>query len=348
MNHENDYFKAICKVSRAFGTTLERDELLNLIVESAIETMKVKAALLILFDEEEKVFVPIAQKGLSERYLKEGLTDPGKVIRILEDEGYLYSQDATLDERLDGQEVKKAEGIASILAVPMIVKGKFLGGILVFTESPRVFEPDEIEFLKAMVEQAGMAIEHARLFDRIRQNTSLILDLAINIQSSLDLKKILHILTADVAEYFKVKASSILLLDENRKTLEFLASYGLSESYLNRGTLTVDKGVQETLAGHPVAILDVSTDERAHHKKEKEKEGIVSILSIPVKAEDKVLGVLRLYSGTRREFTEEEILMGSVLAQLGGLAIQNASLYLMLESDVKDLRENTWSYRSWF
>ena len=48
MDHEpaekNDYFDAICKVSRAFGTTLDRDELLKLVVASAVETMNVKAA----------------------------------------------------------------------------------------------------------------------------------------------------------------------------------------------------------------------------------------------------------------------------------------------------------------
>lgn len=348
MNRENDYFKAICKVSRAFGTTLDRDELLHLILDSAIETMKVKAALVFLFDEDEKVFVPVSQKGLSERYLRSGFTNPALMIPTLEKDGYLFAPDAVGDDRLEGHEEKRAEGIASILVVSMMVKGVVIGGLSLYTDSPRVFNEDEIDFARALGEQAGMAIENARLFDRIKENTDLLLGLAINIQSSLDLKKILHILTADVAEYFKVKASSILLLDDNKKTLEFVASYGLSETYLNRGTLTVDKGVEDTLAGHPVMIPDVMTDERARHKKEKEKEGIVSLLSIPMKAEDKVIGVLRLYSGARREFTQEEILMCSVLAQLGALAIQNASLYLMLESDVKDLRENTWSHRAWF
>ncbi|GLI34644.1 GAF domain-containing protein [Desulforhabdus amnigena] len=349
MNRENDYFKAICKVSRAFWTTLNHDELLHLIVDSAIDTMKVKAALLFLLDEEKEEFLPVAQRGLSENYLRSGFTAPRKLVFFLEKENYLFVEDATSDTRLDNLEVKKQEGIASILVVPMRVKGgKLIGGLCLYTGSPRVFTQAEIDFLMAMGEQASMAIEHARLFGKIKQNTGILLDLAVNIQSSLDLKKILHILTADVAEYFKVKASSILLVNENRNTLDFVASYGLSEEYLKRGPLTLDKSVQETLAGELVVVRDALTDERVQHKKEKEKEGIVSILSIPIKAGEKVIGVMRLYSGTRREFTEEEILFGTVLAHLGGLAIQNASLYLMLESDVKDLRENIWSHRAWF
>jgi GAF domain-containing protein len=199
-----------------------------------------------------------------------------------------------------------------------------------------------------MAEQGGMAIEHARLFGQIKKNTSLILDLAVNINSSLDMKQILHILTAEIAEALKVKASSILLIDEEKRTLEFVASYGLSETYLNRGPLSSEKSVDETLAGNPVVIVDVQSDPRVQHKEEKKREGIISILSIPIKTKEQVIGVLRLYSGTRREFTEDEVMLVTAVAYLGGLAIQNASLYLVLEEDMKDLKEDIWSHRSWF
>jgi hypothetical protein len=57
---------------------------------------------------------------------------------------------------------------------------------------------------------------------------------------------------------------------------------------------------------------------------------------------------MRLYSGIRRVFTEEEVMLVTALAYLGGLAIQNSSLYLMLETDMKDLKADIWSHRSWF
>jgi GAF domain-containing protein len=348
MSPEQDYFKAICTVSRALGTTLNRDELLNLIVECAIEVMKVKAARLFLYDEEEVEFIPVAQKGLSENYMRYGLTEPGKIVPILKRDGHIFSYDSTSDSRLNAHDIKKAEGIASILVVPVTVDGKLIGGLSLFTDSPRNFSQIEIDFATAMAEQGGMAIEHARLFGAIKKNTSLFLDLAVNINSSLDMKKILHILTAEIAEALKVKASSILLIDEEKRTLEFVASYGLSEAYLDRGPLSSEKSVDETLAGSPVLITDVQTDSRVKHKKEKEREGIVSILSVPIKTSDKVIGVMRLYSGVRRVFTEEEVMLVTALAYLGGLAIQNSSLYLMLESDMKDLKADIWSHRSWF
>lgn len=348
MNQDRDYFKAICMVSSALGSTLNRDEVLNLIVENAMDVMKVKAVWLFLYAEEEVEYVTVAQKGLSENYMRQGLTPPRQIIPVLQRDGHLFSYDSTSDSRLTRHDLKKAEGIASILVVPVMVKGRITGGLSLYTDSPRHFSQDEIDFAKAMAEQGGMAIEHARLFEAIKKNTSLFLDLAVNINSSLDMKKILHILTAEIAEALKVKASSILLIDEEKRTLEFVASYGLSETYLDRGPLSTEKSVDETLSGSPVMITDVQTDSRVKHKKEKEREGIVSILSIPIKTSDKVIGVMRLYSGIPRVFTEEEVMLVTALAYLGGLAIQNASLYLMLETDMKDLKADIWSHRSWF
>jgi hypothetical protein len=84
---KKDYFSTIRTVSRAFGKTLDRDEILKLIVGSAFETMNVKAALLFLHDKERDQFRAAAQKGLSETYIKKGLTQPGKLVPTLDKEG---------------------------------------------------------------------------------------------------------------------------------------------------------------------------------------------------------------------------------------------------------------------
>jgi GAF domain-containing protein len=352
MNGETSYLKGLCVVARAFGTTLDRKELLDLIVGTAVEAMRVKGVRLFLIDEMREEFVTVAYKGLSERYAQVGFSQPRhiacEIIPVMEKEGYFFSYDCTTDPRLENQGAKKAEGIASILVVPVRAKSRIIGGLSLFSATHRNFSPEEIDFASAIAEQGGIAIENARLFETLKRNTSLFLNLAVNINSSLDMKKILHIMTADIVEALDVKASSILLVDEEKRTLEFVASYGLSEAYLKRGPLSVEKSVDETLAGRPVAIREVAKDDRVQHKEEKMREGIVSILSAPIKTKEKVIGALRLYSSVPREFTEDEIMLVTALAHLGGLAIQNASMYLMIESDMKELKEELWSHRSWF
>jgi GAF domain-containing protein len=231
MAKEINYFKSFCKISKAFGTTLSKNALLELIVDSAIETMDAKAACLFLADEAKDVFVPTAQKGLSDNYLHAQPLRAKKIVGAILKGGYLAIRDATTDPRVENHETKKSEGIASILDVPVMVRDKAIGVLALYTATPRDFSQDEIDFLAALAEQGGMAVEHARLLERIRNNSLLFLDLATNINSSLDIKQILHNLTADICEALGMKGVIIRLLNKATHELDLVASYGLTEAF---------------------------------------------------------------------------------------------------------------------
>ncbi|MBU0517157.1 MAG: GAF domain-containing protein [Proteobacteria bacterium] len=348
MTTYEEFFHALCQVNRAFLSARDSQEILDLIVSQAVDTMDLKAACLFMTDEEQNEFVDVAQQGLSEAYLRDGLTDPLKIIPLLERDGHLFVLDATTDPRLDKHEVKKAEGIASVLAVPVNLAQKMVGMLVLFTDKQREFALEEIDFVTAMAEQGAMAIELARLLERTMKNSRIFLELAQAINSTLDIKGVLQILTSDVAEALQVKASSIRLLDEDKKELKLVAGYGLSQEYLDKGPISAEKSIAAALKGKPVVVADASQDPGVQYREEKKKEGIVSILCVPIMAKDEVIGVMRLYSDRRRHFREDEIMLASALAQQGGLAIQNASMYLMLHQDMTDLEKDIWSHRSWF
>jgi GAF domain-containing protein len=89
----------------------------------------------------------------------------------------------------------------------------------------------------------------------------------------------------------------------------------------------MDKSIRETLTGIPVLILDATADPRIQYPNENAREGIASILSLPVIAGRRVIGVLRLYSKEMRQYSAEEAAFLSAAAELAGLAIINARLY---------------------
>ena len=348
MTKEKDYFRTFCKVSRAFGSTFSREKLLDLIVESAIETMDAKAACLFLADEKRDVFVPTAQKGLSDDYLHAKPLRAKSIVQAVLKGGYLAFRDATSDPRVENHAAKKAEGIASILDVPVMVRGKVIGVLALYTATVRDFSNDEIEFLTALAEQGGMAIQQARLLERIQTNSMLFLDLASAINSSLDVKKILHNLTAELSEALGMKGVIIRLLNKENGNLQLVASHGLSEEFLDKGPLSAEKSVAQAMKGETIIIEDVEHDERIQYRDEVIREGIVSMLVVPIKLKDDVIGIMRLCSDVKRDYSQDIILLVNALAQTGGLAIRNASLYLALQDDMKELKDDIWSHRSWF
>ena len=348
MAQKQDYFKTFCKVSKAFGTTIGKEALLDMIVESAIETMDAKAACLFLADEKRDIFVPAAQKGLSDNYLHAKPMRAKSIVKAVLKGGYLAIRDATTDPRVENHEAKKAEGIASILDVPVTVRDRVIGILALYTASARDFSTDEIEFLTALAEQGGMAIQRARLLERIQKNSMLFLDLASNINASLDVKKILHNLTVDLSEALGMKGVIIRLLNKDTGNLQLVASHGLSEQFLNKGPVSAEKSVTQAMKGETVIIDDVANDKRIQYRDEAVQEGLVSMLVVPIKVKDDVIGIMRLCSAVKRDYPEDIILLVNALAQTGGLAIQNASMYMALQDDMKELKDDIWSHRSWF
>ncbi|MRR38121.1 GAF domain-containing protein, partial [bacterium] len=325
------------------------DKLLEMIVKSAVDTMDGKAACLFLATDETKdQYAAVAQTGLSKSYMHAA---PGRMtptMKLLKKDGFIHYRDAQKDERVQNPESKSKEGIGSILVVPVIVRDELIGCLTLYTAEIRDFSEKEIEFLTVLAEQGGMAIERAQLIERLRNNARIFLEMAASITASTDIKTILQTLTEDVAKALGVKAATIRLLDENRVVLRLAASYGLSEKYLKKGPISAEKSIAQALQGKPVVVKDAATDSGVQYRNEKKEEGIVTILSVPIKSRDEVIGVLRLYSAVAREFRESEITFVTALAYMGGVAIQNMSLLSMLKDDVKDLRENVWIFKSWF
>jgi GAF domain-containing protein len=103
-----------------------------------------------------------------------------------------------------------------------------------------------------------------------------------------------------------------------------------------------------TLKGETKVIEDVAASEDIQYRKETLKEGVVSMLCVPIKSKDEIIGVLRLYSDVKRGFPEDTIMLVNAIAHQGGLAIQNASMHMMLQEDKKSLEQEIWSHRMWF
>ncbi len=351
MSSEKSYFRALSELSREIGTTEDQSKMLHLIVSTAVKTLNAKAAVIFRRDDDSEDSIQnaaVAQVGLSKKYTHAGPAHAVKISPQLLKDGYMYFRDATTDKRLTNREAKKAEGIGSILSVPVLDKNRMLGILSLYTKNIRKFTKDEIDFLSILAEQGGSAIEIAHLIRRLRNNTQIFLKLAASISASLDVKTILQAMTQDMVESLDLKAAAVRLLDEDKRTLKSVASFGLSEKYMNKGPILADKNIAEALKGKTIAIQNVFNDTGIQYKKEKKAEGIVSMLYVPIRAKDNVIGVLIVYSGRQRTFTEDEIQLVTALAYQGGLAIHNACEYMVMQDDIKDLKENIWSHKSWF
>ncbi len=141
-----------------------------------------------------------------------------------------------------------------------------------------------------------------------------------------------------------IKGCALFLLDRATNELQVAASYGLSEEYLNKGPLSALHSIHKSLADGPVAISDTSSDPRLQYPEAAQKEGIASILSVPILVNRKIMGALRVYTAEPWEFTLGDVNFVNALAQIAGMSIRLAkhSKGLMTSIEVlKEMREPT-------
>ena len=129
----------------------------------------------------------------------------------------------------------------------------------------------------------------------------------------------------------KVMGCSIMLYDEREGQLFRVASCGISETYLDKGPIFVDDRHSAFITGEPVFIEDFQNDPRVQYPQEAEKEGITSMLSVPVKHRKAPLGMIRIYHDQVWHPNEDDLDSFSLLADYLGLVIENNGLKNFLE-----------------
>jgi len=166
-----------------------------------------------------------------------------------------------------------------------------------------------------------------RAVSREREYLDIFQAVTKTISSTLNVHEILDMIVRMIPAVMRLKAATIRLLDDSGKKLMLVAAHGLSARYLSRGPVDTEENIREALNEKPVAIYDVMTDDRIAYKKEAEEEGIKSVLTLPIIAHGRVIGVIRLLTDVHRTFGQDEIDFSMALAEQCGIAIENARMY---------------------
>ena len=151
-------------------------------------------------------------------------------------------------------------------------------------------------------------------------------DIAQKLNSKLAPQEVLRTIVEGIRDAANAKGCSLMLLTPDRQQLIHSVACGLSDWYVRKGPVRVDEAIAQALDGKPVAVLDATTDPRIQYKDQAKKEGVVSMLSLPLTRRGQVIGIVRIYTAEARRFSGQETDFFSVLANLGAVALERAEL----------------------
>lgn len=157
------------------------------------------------------------------------------------------------------------------------------------------------------------------------------------VASNMYIEEILSLLMRITAEVMNSKICSLMLLDEEKNELVLAATQSLSKDYLEKGNIKVGQSVSGKVVEtkKPIVVENVRKDKLYNFPEIAKKEGLYSLLSVPLIYQDKVIGVLNSYKDHIHKFTEEEINLLSSIANQAAIAIKNTALL----TEKKELEE---------
>jgi GAF domain-containing protein len=326
--------ESLQKTATMLSEVFQESEIVRILLNQVTCALACHKALVLLVTGGGDELMVAGAAGLSETYLaKMG----GRVIgtpvneRALDGE-LVVMADVTRDPAFP-RALAEEEHLRSLVALPLSVRGRAIGVLHLYPDAVVEQGAEELVLLSALANLGALALEKLRLSQSLYR-------IAEALSSSLELEPMLRQVLQATVDGMWLRAGSIRLVEPKDQTLYLVAAYGLSKAYLDKGEehLTKSEIDRRVLQGEAVVLHDVEHDSGFEYPEAAAREGIRSILVVPLKVKDRTFGLMRVHSGRPRHFGPVAITFLRSVADLVSLAIENAELYGALKAKYKELK----------
>jgi len=340
--------KTVKSLSQKLTALMDREKLISVILKTITESFRLDKAGILL------------RKGTSNSYRSEkllgfkakdlSLTKGSFLVRHLKktrsfeinEELTLKIKDAAPDERTSElaqlkEEMKKIE---TEVCLPLLSKGELAGLLLLGKKiSDRPYSKQELELLQTMANQAALALDNARLYEEVKKSLlerTKLHEILLSISSLFDVAKILKLIVKGAIRFTRSQRSVIMVLDKKKEEIYRAAmeasgpefSYPIKDARPNGLAWRTIKEKKSFLVKVPVVSGRLTQSDG-------KSGGVRAVLSLPLRGQEDVLGVLIASSSSSQSFSKEEVQILSILADQAAIAIEKARLI----DDLKRARE---------
>jgi signal transduction histidine kinase len=250
----------------------------------------------------------------------------------------VVSNDVRADERISEAglawlESESGKRIRNTAAAPLRIKDRVVGTlVLLDKQGGQVnFDQSDINLLQAFANQAATAIENARLFQaeqRRAEQFRVISEVGRRTTSILSIDELLEEIVFLIQDSFNYDIVEIGLVEGEELVFNAGVDQGSGSPFPGFRVRVGEEGITGRVAatGEPLLVPDVSQDPRFLQFTDTGTE-TRSELAVPIKAKDKIIGVLNVQSAHLDAFDESDLAVMRALADQAATAIENARLF---------------------
>jgi signal transduction protein with GAF and PtsI domain len=322
------------KVAEYVSSNLELEELLGRIVKMVIEITSADSCFIYLYDAQHHELILRSSSnprthavGNIRLKLGEGVT--GWAAK--EKTPVSLSREAYKDPRFKRFTDLAEDKYEAFLAIPILSKNEIIGVMNVHSKKEHEYSESQINLLFTISRYLGSAIENAIVYEEVKKKAKqldLLSEISKTIVSDYYLKEILQLIVTTTAQVMGSKICSIMLLDEKKQELVIAATQSLSKEYINKQNLKVGQSISGKVVKEkrPITVRDVRKEPGFMYPEIAKKEGLVSMLSVPMMIKDRVVGVINFYTQKEYTFSNEETDILQAIANQAAVAIENTRL----------------------
>jgi signal transduction protein with GAF and PtsI domain len=322
------------RISESISNTLDLEAVLTHIVEVVVEVTKADACLLYLLSDAQDELILRASKNPHPKLigritieLGEGIT--GWVAR--ERTRVVIPSSASDDPRFKFFHNLPEDRYQAFVSVPIMAKKQVVGVINVQHKRPRRYRLDELALLSTIANQVAGAIENARLYDQMKRKAlqlETLSQVSETVTSTRLIEDILQLIVTMTAQMMGSKICSIMLLDQSSRELRIAATQSLSEQYRRKPNLKVGQSIsgRAVQERRPIIVWDVTKEKDYIYPDMAIKEGLCSLLCVPMMIREKTVGVINSYTSIPHTFTTEEVRLLQAIANQAAIAIEHTTL----------------------
>ncbi len=338
----------IQRLSRTVASVLDLDSLMRMILDEITTTMHIERAALFLRREESGEYHLMAQRGLGGRLGLKLRGDHPLVKWLVDNDRSLTRHQMDVIPQFKAlwvQERQDLDRMDAEVSVPLSVRDELIGILVLGPKRSEIpYSQDEQQILTTLANQTAVAVQNAWLFSleqRKAEESLAHLDIARAVSSTLDLDRLLEIISRRTAEVCNVDRCSILLLDkEGGRLIPLMSQFGHGREGVNNRVLwrafkqetyieTVDQVplIQRVLTERKPVIIDEGAISLLPPRWI-EPFGIKSLLVVPLVRKDQAIGLMVLdHVQGGRQFNEEQVNLATTIGTQATIAIENARLY---------------------
>ena len=342
-------FKILSSITQAVHQSLDLEEIYKITLDMTADLENVDLVMIYLVDEDRKEAVLQAQRNLPEDYLRRASRIPypkGATWEVVKSGKVLNIEDIQKDP--DVGPAGKALGHHGVLGIPIVLEEKVIGVIWFSSYKERKFHDGEVELLSSIGNQIAIAIAKANLYRVLHRKNlyeKIISTVTQSVHQSIDLKEVMdNAVEAMNQNIEQANIVEIYLIEDKKAVLK--SHIGYKKTYIKKaGSIPYPKGF----------IWETAIDEKPIYCPDTEKDtligpagraaGIKAYLSMPIRFEGKVTGVIGINSFQKHAFDEEEIKLLQIVANQIETAINNASQAEALKQSEEALKRSEEHFR---